>query len=53
MDPKIQAILNAVVEQRNASQNQVAELLGEVADRDAKIKVLEAKLEEKKEDKPE
>ena len=44
MDIKTQAILNALVSQRNQAMDAVAQLNGELAERDARITELEAKL---------
>ena len=43
-DVKIQAIINTLSDQRNQAQNAVVELVGELAERDEKIKELEAQL---------
>lgn len=44
MDAKTQAIISALVAQRNQAMDAVAQLNGELAERDAKITELEAKL---------
>ena len=52
-DAKLNAIIQAVAQQRNAANDQIANLVGELADRDEKIAVLEKRLKEAKACRPE
>lgn len=45
MDQKTKAIVNTLVGQRNEFADQVAALMGELAERDARITKLQAELE--------